>query len=55
VSKSNSYFGSLLTAGNKGFGETDMNRYGSHQNHENGHDSPWDTTIQDEKMIAFSY
>jgi hypothetical protein len=23
--------------------------------YENRHDSPWDTTIQDEKVIAFSY
>jgi hypothetical protein len=23
--------------------------------YENGHDSPWETIIQDEKVIAFSY
>ena len=26
----------------------------SHPNHENGHDSPLETIIQDEKVIAFS-
>jgi hypothetical protein len=33
--------------------ETKTNEMGF--SYENRHDSPWDTTIQDEKVIAFSY
>jgi len=44
-----------IKSGCNGSGETAMNRFGSHPNHENGDDSPWETTIQDEKVIAFSY
>jgi hypothetical protein len=38
-----------------GSGEPDMNRFSSHPDHKNGHDSPGETIIQDEKVIAFSY
>jgi hypothetical protein len=37
-----------------GSGEPYLNRFGSHPNHENGDDSPWETIIQDEKVIAGS-